>query len=67
MNSEVFFSNEEPFFRKAVFSLDPDFEAFLFGGSTFSGKMSSLSVACVVEAVGLLKKAVIRDISSNER
>ena len=50
----------------AVFSLDPDFEAFLFGGSAFSGAMSSLSAACVIEVKGLLKKAVILGISSNK-
>ena len=49
-----------------MFSLDPDFEAFLFGGSAFSGEMLSLSVACVIEVEGLLKNAVILDISSNK-
>ena len=49
-----------------MFSLDPDFEAFLFGGSAFSGEMLSLSVACVIEVEGLLKNAVVLDISSNK-
>ena len=49
-----------------MFYRDPDFEAFLFGGSDFSSELLSLLVACVIEVEGLLKSAVILDISSNK-
>ena len=54
------------FFTRKRRNLTSNFEAFLFGGSAFSGEMLSLSVACVIELEGLLNNAVILDISSNK-
>ena len=39
-----------------MLSLDPNFEAFLFGSSAFLREMSSLSAACVIEVESLLKR-----------